>query len=62
VEQRKSQRKWLLVGALIYGATLLNALRFVRALPVWVVAVGIAVNLFMFVGFLKLYFSAKQKP
>ncbi len=53
--QRKIERKWLLVGAVIYGVTLLNALRFIGVLPVWVIAVGIGVNLFMLLGFLKLY-------
>jgi hypothetical protein len=56
--KRKMERKWLLVGAVIYGITLLNALRFIRVLPSWVVVLGIGVNVFMFLGFLKLYKSA----
>ena len=55
-----SQKTWLFIGAVIYGVTLLNGLRFVHKLPTWAVAVGIAVNLFMCLGFLKLYFSAKN--
>ena len=55
--QKKVERKWLLLGAAIYGLTLLNGLRFIHALPNWVVALGTAVNLFMFLGFLKIYQS-----
>ncbi len=61
VAQTTSQRKWLLIGAIIYGVTLLNAIRFVHRLPTWVVAVGIVVNLFMCLGFLKLYFSSDNQ-
>ena len=54
-------RKWLLVGAVIYGIALLNGLRFVRALPAWAIVVGIGINLFMLVGFLMLYKSSGRK-
>ena len=57
VPQQRVERKWLLVGAVIYGLTLLNGLRFIHTLPGWAVAVGTAVNLFMFLGFLKIYLS-----
>ena len=56
--QKKVERKWLLLGAVIYGITLLNGLRFIRTLPSWAVALGTAVNLFMFLGFLKIYQSS----
>jgi hypothetical protein len=59
--QKKVERKWLLVGAVIYGITLLNGLRFIRTLPGWAVALGTVVNLFMFLGFLKLYKSSGSK-
>jgi hypothetical protein len=65
VTQKKVERKWLLVGAVIYGMTLLNGLRFIHTLPNWAVAVGTAVNLFMFLGFLKIYLSSgrdSQRP
>jgi len=58
VKQKKVERKWLLLGAVIYGVTLLNGLRFINVLPVWAVALGTAVNLFMFLGFLKIYQSS----
>ncbi|HKW65023.1 MAG TPA: hypothetical protein VJN89_20880 [Candidatus Acidoferrum sp.] len=59
--EKKIQRKWLRVGAVIYGVTLLNGLRFVRDLPAWVIATGIGVNLFMFIGFLMLYKSSAPR-
>ena len=55
VTRKKVERKWLLLGAVIYGITLLNGLRFIRTLPSWAVAPGTAVNLFMFLGFLKIF-------
>jgi hypothetical protein len=57
-----SQRKWLLVGAVIYGATLLNAIRLAYTLPApaWVITLGIVINLLMCVGFLRLYLSTKN--
>ena len=58
--QRKVERKWLLLGAVIYGITLLNGLRFIHTLPSWAVALVTAVNLFMFVGFLKIYQSSSR--
>ncbi len=58
VKQKKVERKWLLLGAVIYGITLLNGLRFIHTLPSWAVALGTAVNLFMFLGFLKIYQSS----
>ncbi len=61
MSERKIQRKWLLVGAVIYGIALLNGLRFIGALPAWVIAVGIAVNLFMVVGFVEIYKSSRPR-
>ena len=52
---KEQHRKWIVVGAVIYGLTLLNGLRFIHQLPTWVVVVGSGVNLFMFVGFLTAY-------
>jgi hypothetical protein len=58
VTQKKVERKWLLLGAVIYGVTLLNGLRLIHTLPSWAVALGTAVNLFMFLGFLRIYQSS----
>jgi hypothetical protein len=58
VTQKKVERKWLLLGAVIYGMTLLNGLRFIHTLPSWAVALGTA---FMFLGFLKIYQSSGKK-
>ena len=56
--QKKIERKWLLIGAAIYGLTLVNSIRFIKVLPTTIIAVGITINLFMFLGFIKLYKSS----
>jgi len=52
---KEQHRKWIVVGAVIYGLTFLNGFRFIHQLPTWAVVVGSGVSLFMFVGFLTAY-------
>lgn len=57
----RADRKWLLVGAIIYGVMLLNAFRFVKELPAWVLVLGVLINGLMCFGFFKLYALSKPK-